>query len=163
MFSAIFEFFKFKKHPIHLWLFFGVIPFMIILVYLVLDYFQYYRIYKDFSKNIKDYFFLTIAPFGLLGVGMFIYSYLKTYPLFFQRFTFHRVLLYFFLVVTVINSIWMLWVQVDTFQCKRFLCDFFIIFPLGSIVITTSLMFIYSLMLFAKVRKHELADTNPYL
>jgi hypothetical protein len=135
-----------------------VIPFMVILIYLVLEYFQFYETYKDFSKDVHDYFFLTIAPFNLIGIGLFIYSYFKKYPLFFKQSTFHKVMLYFFLGMTVVNCIWMLWIQIDTFQCKRLLCDLLIIFPFGSIVITTSLMFIYALVLFARVKKVQLAN-----
>ncbi len=162
MFSIIFEFFNFKKHPTHLWLLFSVFPFIVILIFVLLEEGLSLDL-KFFSKDVRDYFFFTIMPFNIMGVGMFIYSYFKKYPSFFKQFTFHKVILNFFLIVTVVNFIWMLWVQVDTFQCKKFLCEFLLIFPLASIVITMALILFYSLILFSKVRKHELADPNPYL
>ncbi len=161
MFSIIFEFFNFKKHPIHLWLLFSVFPFIVILIVVLLE--EGLSLDLNLSKDITAYLFFTIMPFNIIGIGMFIYSCFKKYPSFFRQFTFHKVMFYFFSTAAVVNFIWMLWVQIDTFQCKKFLCEIILIFPFASIVITMSLLFIYSLILFSKIRKHELIDPNPYL
>lgn len=161
MFAIIFDFFNLKKHPEHLWLFFSVFPYFILLITFLLE--ECLRLKLNISKDIREYLFLTLAPINMIGIGMYITLLLKKYRSFFKASTFHKVMLYIFLVATFVSSVWLLWEQVSSFKCNKFLCEIFVLFPLGATLITTSLLLLYSLILFGRIKKSELNQPNPYL
>jgi hypothetical protein len=162
MFATFFEFFNIKRHPKHLWMIISLLPFLVILLGVGIE--EGLSLDIPVGKNIRDYLFLLVAPVNLLGIGIYIYSVFKAYPRFFTSSSiFYKMILYIFLIATLVNSGWLLWEQVDAFACRKFLCGVIVLFPFGISVIITNLLLIYSLVLFGKIKKRELADPNPYL
>ena len=149
--KVLFDFFNFKKHPSHLWLFFSLGTYIVMLIYVFIDDGLGYKL--GLSRMDKNTFILGNGPINLVGVCFFIYIFINNHRDFFQSFPLIKAGFYLFLSITAGNAIWMLKTTTDTWRCNGFLCDWGMIPPLFSILITTALLFLYTIIIFRLIKK----------
>lgn len=147
--TKVLDFFNVSKHKSHTWL---LVVLAIQGSWLTVTNMSY----TIRSSKILESLEIIIAPVTILGIGIFIYSFLKKHHHFFQKKRTHKILLILLLFPIGASSIWMIWEVIETQGCTGFLCSLSLaIIPLF-ILVSTFLIFSYSLFLF--VRQKSFVD-----